>query len=78
MEAYTSAIELIFIDGTRNKLEFINEANKKKEEREKKYRIRGTKQDPSMNKKKEKKSQKENRARFVFSSRTNALTPRKR
>lgn len=35
MEAYTSAIELIFIDGTRNKLEFINGANKKKEERKK-------------------------------------------
>lgn len=35
MEAYMSAIELIFIDGTRNKLEFINGANKKKEERKK-------------------------------------------
>lgn len=35
MEAYMSAIELIFIDGTRNKLEFINGENKKKEERKK-------------------------------------------
>lgn len=30
MEAYMPAFELIFIDGIRNKLEFIKGANKKK------------------------------------------------
>lgn len=33
MEAYMPAIELIFIDGIRNKLEFIKGANKKKKEK---------------------------------------------
>lgn len=78
MEAYTSAIELIFIDGTRNKLEFINGANKKKEERKKNIEYEEQSKIRVWIKKRKKKSQKENRARFVFSSRTNALTPRKR
>lgn len=78
MEAYTSAIELIFIDGTRNKLEFINGANKKKEERKKNIEYEEQSKIRVWIKKRKKKSQKENRARFVFSLRTNALTPRKR
>lgn len=78
MEAYMSAIELIFIDGTRNKLEFINGANKKKEERKKNIEYEEQSKIRVWIKKRKKKSQKENRARFVFSSRTNALTPRKR
>lgn len=78
MEAYMSAIELIFIDGTRNKLEFINGENKKKEERKKIIEYEEQSKIRVWIKKRKKKSQKENRARFVFSSRTNALTPRKR
>lgn len=84
------AIELIFIDGIRNKLEFIKGANKKKKEK-KKYgtRIRRTKQDPSKLKlelcfrskrslKKRKKISEGKSCMVCLSSRTNALTPRKR